>query len=71
MLAKSNLNSIETLISQPLTNMGIRHEYQIEICKEKDEYEKMKENLRSENEKQEITRLSSIKSKTYKIVCDG
>ena len=64
MLAKSNLNSIETLISQPLTDMEISHEQQIEICKEKDEYEKMKENLRSENEKQEITRLSSIKSKT-------
>ena len=27
-------------------------------------YEKMKKNLRSENEKQEIMRLSSIKSKT-------
>ena len=32
--------------------------------KEKDKYEKMKENLRSANEKQEIMRLSSIKSKT-------
>ena len=71
MLAKSNLNSIETLISQSLTNMGISHEEQIEILKEKDKYKKMKKNLRSENEKQEITRLSSIKSKTYKIVCDG
>ena len=64
MLAKSNLNSIETLISQPLTDMEISHEEQIEIRKEKDEYEKMKEDLRSENEKQEITRLISIKSKT-------
>ena len=64
MLAKSNLNSIETLISQPLTDMEISHEEQIEIRKEKDEYEKMKADLRSENEKQEITRLISIKSKT-------
>ena len=31
---------------------------------EKDKNEKMKENLRSENEKQEIMILSSIKSKT-------
>ena len=32
--------------------------------KEKGKYEKMKENLRSANEKQEIMRLSSMKSKT-------
>ena len=44
--------------------MEIRHEEYIAILKEKDKYEKMKENLRSENEKQEIMRLSSIKSKT-------
>ena len=64
MLAKSKLNSIETLISQALIDMEISHEEFIAIFKEKDKYEKMKENLRSENEKQEIMRLSSIKSKT-------
>ena len=64
MLAKSKLNSIETLISQALTDMEISHEEFIAVFKEKDKYEKMKENLRSENEKQEIMRLSSIKSKT-------
>ena len=64
MLAKSKLNSIETLISQALIDMEISHEEFIAILKEKDKYEKMKENLRSENEKQEIMRLSSIKSKT-------
>ena len=63
-LAKSKLNSIETLISQALIDMEISHEEFIAIFKEKDKYEKMKENLRSENEKQEIMRLSSIKSKT-------
>ena len=36
----------------------------IAIFEEKDKYEKMKENVRSENEKQEIMRLSSIKPKT-------
>ena len=40
------------------------HEEFVTILKEKDQYEKMKENLRSENENQEIMRLSSIKSKT-------
>ena len=64
MLAKSKLNSSETLISQALVDMEISHEEFIVILKEKDKYEKMKENLRSENEKQEIMRLSSIKSKT-------
>ena len=63
-LAKSKLNSIETLISQALIDMEISHEEFITILKEKDKYEKMKDNLRSENEKYEIMRLSSIKSKT-------
>ena len=64
MLAKSKLNSIETLTSQALIDLDISHEEFVRILKEKDKYEKMKENLRSENEKQEIMRLSSIKSKT-------
>ena len=64
MLAKSKLNSIETLISQALIDMGISHEEFVTILKEKDKYEKMKENVKSENEKQEIMRLSSVKSKT-------
>ena len=64
MLAKSKLSSIETLISQALIDMEISHEEFITILKEKDKYEKMKDNLRSENEKYKIMRLSSIKSKT-------
>ena len=44
--------------------MEISREEFIPILKEKDKYEKMKENLKSENEKQEIMRLSCIKSKT-------
>ena len=63
-MAKSKFNSIETLISQALTDTEINHEEFIAIFKEKDKYEKMKENLRSENKKQEIMRLSNIKSKT-------
>ena len=64
MLAKSKLNSIETLISQALIDMEISHEEFIAIFKEKDKYEKMEENVRSESEKQEIVILSCIKSKT-------
>ena len=45
MLAKSKLNSIDTLISQALIDMDISHEEFITILKEKDRYEMMKENL--------------------------
>ena len=62
MLAKSKLNSSETLILQALIDMDISHEEFITILKEKDKYEKMKENLRRENEESyEIMRLSSVK----------
>ena len=64
MLAKSKFSSIETCISQALIEMETSGEEFVTILKEKDNYEKMKENLRSENEKQEIMRLSSIKSET-------
>ena len=67
MLAKSKLNSIETLISQALIDMDINHEKFVTALKEKDKYEKMKENLRSKNEElYEIMRLSSVKSRTKK-----
>ena len=64
MLGKNKLSSIETLISQSLIDMEISHEKFITILKEKDNYEKMKGNLRSENEKYETMRLSSVKSNT-------
>ena len=64
MLAKSKLNSSETLVLHVLTNMEINHEEFYTILKEKDKYERMKDNLRNENEKYEIVKLSSIKSKS-------
>ena len=67
MLAKSKLNSIETLISQALIDMDISHEEFITILKEKDRYGMMKDNLRSENgESYEIMIFNSVKSKTKK-----
>ena len=45
MLAKSKLNSIETLVSQALIDMEISHEVLITILKEKNKYEKMKDIL--------------------------
>ena len=64
MMAKSKLSSIKTLISQTLISMEIGQEELITILKEKDKYKKMKDNLKSENQKYEIIRLSSVKSKT-------
>ena len=68
MLAKSKLNSIETLVSQALNDMKLSDEEFIRILNEKDEYEKMKENLRNVNEKlkekAENTRLNSVNSRT-------
>ena len=61
MLAKSKLNSIETLISQALIDMDTSYEEFVTILKEKDRYEKMKDNLRSENGENKIMRLSSVK----------
>ena len=51
MLAKSKLNSIETLISQTLNGMDISYKEYITILKGKDKYERMKDILRSESEK--------------------
>ena len=45
MLAKSKLNSFETLVSQALIYMEINHKEFVTILKERDEYEKMKENF--------------------------
>ena len=64
MLAKSKLNSIETLVSEALIDMEISNEEFITILKEKDKYEKVKANLRSENQKYEIMRLSSVNLRT-------
>ena len=67
MVAKSKLNSVETLISQVLIDMEISHEEFITILNEKNKYDKIKNNLISKNEKSyKIMRLSGLKSKIYK-----
>ena len=64
MLAKSKLNSIETLVSQALIDMEISHEEFVPIFKEEDKYEKMKERVRNLSEKleekTENTTLNSV-----------
>ena len=67
-LAKSKVNSIDTLISQALIDMEINHEEFITILKEKDRYEMIKENLKNKNgESYEIMRFNSVKPKISKI----
>ena len=51
MLAKSKLNSVETLLSQTLIDMKISHKEFITILNEKDKYHKIKNNLINKNEK--------------------
>ena len=57
-------NSIETLVSQALIDMEISHVEFITILKEKDKYERMKENVKNVSEKEETMRLNSVNSKT-------
>ena len=68
MLAKSKLNSIETLLSQALIDTEISHKEFVTILKEKEKYEKMKENVRNvrekvEEEKTENRRVDSVNSR--------
>ena len=71
MLAKSKLNSIETLISQALSDMEISHKEFAAIFEEKNKYENMKENVRNVSEKlekkPENVRLNSVNSRPLKI----
>ena len=62
MLAKSKLNSTESLISQASNDMEISHKKFITILNEKNKYERIKYNLisKNEDEKQEIVKLNNI-----------
>ena len=51
MLAKSKLDSIETLVSQALIDMEIIHKEFNAIIREKQKYDRMKENVENVCEK--------------------
>ena len=63
MLAKSKLDSTETLIAQALFDMEMSHEEFNAIIREKQKYKRMKENLRSASEKQENMRMNNVNSR--------
>ena len=57
MIARSKLNSVETLIYQALIDLEITHEEYKSIINEEENYKKLKENIRitkSDNEKDEL-----------------
>ena len=60
MLAKSKLNSIETLVSQALIDMEISHEEFNAIIREKEKYERMKENVRNVSQRSSTERQRNI-----------
>ena len=58
MLAKSKLNSIETLMFQALIDLDISHEEFQTIANEKEKYEQMKKNIRNTESKDELSENS-------------
>ena len=58
MLAKSKLNSIETLMSQALIDLDISHEEFKTIVNEKGKYEQMKENIRNTKSRDKLNENS-------------
>ena len=60
MLAKSKLNSIETLMSQALIDLDISHEEFKTIVNEKEKYEQMKESIRNTKSRDELTENSKM-----------
>ena len=55
MLAKSKLNSIETLMSQALIDIEVSHEEFITIVDEKEKYDQMKESIRNKKDKEDFS----------------
>ena len=55
MLAKSKLNSIESLIFQALIDLNISHEEFKTIVNEKEKYDQMKESIRNKNNGDEFS----------------
>ena len=51
LLAKRKLDSIATLVSEALIDMEISHEEFVAILREKQKYERMKENVKNVSEK--------------------
>ena len=66
-LKRSKLKRIKTLLSQVLIDTKISHEEFITISNEKDEYEKMKENIRTMKSSYELNKEEDKKIKTTEL----
>ena len=58
MLAKSKLNSIETLMSQALIDLDVSHEEFRTMVNEKEKYEQMKESIKNTKSRDELSENS-------------
>ena len=58
-LAKSKLNSIESLVSQALIDMEISHEEFIKFLIEKEKYEKVKEGIRTVKSSKKLNKIKT------------
>ena len=67
MLAKSKLNSIETLISEALIDLEITHEEFKTFVNEKEKYEQMKEDIRNIKSNDKLSENSRNDKKILKI----
>ena len=63
MLAKSKLNSIESLMFQELIDLDISHEEFKTVVNEKEKYDQMKESIR--NKKMEMNLVKSLQKKYF------
>ena len=54
-----------------MIDMGISHEEFVTILKKKDKYEKMKDNLRSENAEYKIMRLSGLIMMLWRVLLNA
>ena len=62
MLAKSKLNSIETLMSQALIDLDLSHKEFKTIVNEKEKYEQMKESIGNIKSRVELSEISKENS---------
>ena len=75
MLAKSKLNSTETLMFQALIDLDISHEELKTILNKKEKYDQMKTNIRNTKSKDELSensrdiRKNSGKADLKKLFC--
>ena len=55
MLVKNKLNSIESLMSQALIDLGISHEEFKTIVDEKEKYDQMEKSIRNKKDKEDFS----------------